>query len=119
MGKIVAFAFFIIAFIVFAIIKAVFFGVKEAYKAVFDPNSGEKEIQKIIEFCFFAVNDSMSEFYDGKQETLSEAITELTPMVQSTILRNGYQASYEHANSIVKQAIITGGYATKEEVDRA
>ena len=119
MGKAIVLVFFVLAFIVFAIIKAVFFGVKEAYKAVFDPNSGEKEIIKVLGLCSFAIDDIMEKHYDGNLNNLSGLIFQLTPMVQSTILEHGYQTTREMAEHIVKSSIILSGYATEDEIERA
>ncbi len=118
MGKAIVLVFFIIAFVVFAIIKAVFFGVKEAYNAVFDPNSGEEKIKRVVALCVAGVLDVMEKHYDGNTKTLPGIIITLTPMVQSLILEHGYQVPREVAESIVRNSIIQGGYATDEEVKR-
>lgn len=118
MGKAIVLVFFVIAFVAFAIIKAVFFGVKEAYNAVFDPNSGDEKIRQVVALCVAGVLEVMEKNYDGNTESLPGVIITLTPMVQSLILEHGYQASREMSESIVRNSIIQGGYATEEEVGR-
>ena len=119
MGKVIFLIFFVAAFIVFAVIKAVFFGVKEAYKAVFDPNSDDEKILQVIAKCNIGVNKAMSKHYNGDPETLSGVIVKLAPIVQSRILKNGYEVSCDVAESIVKKSIVLNGHATEEEVERA
>ena len=117
MGKLIAVIFFIGAFVVFAIIKAVFSGVKGAYNAVFDPQSKNKEILNIVSYCSVLVNETMQKCYYGNPKSLPDLIHILTPNVQSTILKHGYIVSEEIAKSIVKQSIVFGGYATEKELE--
>ena len=119
MGKVIFLIFFVGAFVVFVVIKAVFFGVKEAYKAVFDPNSDDEKIQQVIATCALDVNKAMLKRYSGDPETLSRIIIKFAPIVQSRILKNGYQVSCDVAESIVKKSIVLSGHATEEEVERA
>jgi len=55
MGKAIVLVFFVGAFIVFAIIKAAFFGAKEAYNAVFNPNANDEKVKQVIAQCYEGV----------------------------------------------------------------
>lgn len=110
---------FIICFVIFAILKMIFAGGKAAYEAVFDPNAKDERIKSLISECMLRVSHAMHEKYKGQPGELSMAILQLTPVVQSMILEKGYQINAEIARSIVCEAIVTGGHATREEVSRA
>jgi len=116
MGKAIVLVVFVVAFITFAIIKLVFFGVKEAYKAAFNPHSDDERIKQVVALCYAGVHDVMAKHYDGNPQLLPGIMITLTPMVQSLILEHGYQVPREVAESIVRNSIINGGYATEEEI---
>lgn len=119
MGRAIIFVIFIIGFVIFAIAKLIFTGTKAAYDAVFDPSAKDEKIKKLIADCMLRVSHSMHEKYTGQTGELSMAILQLTPAVQSMIMDSGYQVSSSVARKIVCDAIVIGGHATKEEVDRA
>lgn len=119
MGKGIVFVVFVIGFIIFAVIKFVIIGTKAAYEAVFDPNAKDERAKALIAECMMAVNHVMREKYTGQPGELSMAILQLTPAVQSMILNKGYQANSVIARTIVCDAIVVCGHATREEVDRA
>lgn len=119
MGRAFVFVIFIIGFVVFAILKMVFAGTKAAYETVFDPNAKDERVKALISHCMLHVSHIMHEKYTNQPGELSMAILQLTPAVQSMILERGYQANAAIARAIVCNAIVTGGHATQEEVDRA
>lgn len=119
MGRAVIFIVFLIGFVLFALLKMIFSGTKAAYEAVFDPNAKDERIKALIEDCMLRVSHSMYQNYTGKSGELTLAILQLTPVVQSLILDRGYKANSDEARSIVCQAIVMGGHATQEEVNRA
>lgn len=119
MGKAFVFVVFLICFVIFAIIKFVVVGTKAAYEAVFDPNAKDERARAVIAQCMAAVQHVMQNNYSGQPGELSMAILQLTPAVQSLILDRGYQVTSVIARAIVCDAIVTGGHATREEVDRA
>lgn len=119
MGRAFVFVIFLIGFVIFAIIKFVIVGTKAAYEAVFDPNAKDERAKAVIAQCMAAVHHVMHNNYTGKPGELSMAILQLTPAVQSLILDRGYQVNSAIARAIVCDAIVTGGHATREEVDRA
>jgi len=109
--------FFIAAFIVFALIKAAVLGTKEAYKAVFNPNSNDDNVRLIISLCHSEVFKLMRQSYTGNISDLPSITIQLTPVVQSILLENGYQVPREIALTIVRNAIVEGGFATIHELD--
>jgi len=116
MGRAIIGVVFVIAFVIFALIRFVIVGTKAAYEAVFDPNAkGERE-QAIIGECMMAVNHAMRDISKSK---LSLAILKLTSIVQAMILKKGYRVDSVIARSIVCDAIVIYGHATREEVNRA
>ena len=119
MGRGIVLIIFIIGFVVFAIAKMAIVGTKAAYEAVFDPNAKDERIKSLVSDCMLRVSHIMHEKYTGQPGELSMAILQLTPAVQSMILEKGYQASADIARTIVCSAIIAGGHATREEVERA
>ena len=119
MGRAFIFVIFVIGFVVFAIAKLIFTGTKAAYDAVFDPSAKDERIKTLIAECMLRVSHSMHEKYTGQAGELSMAILQLTPAVQSMIMDKGYQVSSANARKIVCDAIVIGGHATREEVDRA
>lgn len=118
MGRAIIFVVFLIGFVVFALLKMVLVGTKAAYEAVFDPNAKNERIRSLIDSCMLRVSHVMHETYTGKPGELSMAILQLTPAVQSMILEHGYQVNAEIAQAIVRNAIVAGGHATQEDVDR-
>lgn len=119
MGRAIVLVIFVIGFVVFALIKMVFVGTKAAYEAVFDPTAKDDRIKALISDCMLRVSHTMHEKYTGKPGELSMAILQLTPAVQSMILEKGYQTNAAIARVIVCDAIVIGGHATREEVERA
>ena len=119
MGRAIIFVVFVIGFIIFALIKFVLVGTKAAYEAVFDPTAKDDRVKTLVADCMLRVSHSMHELYTGKPGELSMAIMQLTPAVQSMILEKGYQVNAAIARSIVCEAIVVGGHATREEVARA
>lgn len=119
MGRAIIFVIFLIGFVIFALIKMVFVGTKAAYEAVFDPTAKDERVKALISDCMLRVSHVMHEKYTGQPGELSIAILQLTPAVQSMILEKGYQTNASIARAIVCDAIVIGGHATREEVDRA
>jgi exonuclease VII large subunit len=119
MGRFIGFVFFAIAFVLFFIFKSALFGVKKAYKAVFDPNSEDERIKEIVGSCAAHVVHVMQETYDRNLDNLPETIQALTMLVQKSILERGYQINKGTAEMIVKDSIVLGGFATREEVQIA
>ncbi|MXS85918.1 hypothetical protein ABO04_08360 [Nitrosomonas sp. HPC101] len=119
MGRAGIFVIFLIGFVVFTLIKMIFVGTKAAYEAVFDPTAKDERVKALIADCMLRVSHIMHEKYTGQPGELSMAILQLTPAVQSMILEKGYQTNAAIARAIVCDAIVIGGHATREEVDRA
>lgn len=119
MGRAIIFVIFLIGFVVFALIKMVFVGTKAAYEAVFDPTAKDERVKTLVADCMLRVSHIMHERYTGHPGELSMAILQLTPAVQSMILERGYQINAAIARAIVCDAIVIGGHATREEIDRA
>lgn len=119
MGRAIVFVVFFVGFIIFAVIKVAVVGTKAAYEAVFDPNAKDERVRRLVANCMLRVSHVMHEKYTGQPGELSVAILQLTPAVQSMILEQGYQVTADIAKSIVRGAIVAGGHATQEEVDRA
>lgn len=97
----------------------VLLGTKAAYEAVFDPTAKDERIKALVADCMLRVSHTMHEKYTGQPGELSMAILQLTPVVQSFILERGYQTTAAIARVVVCEAIVAGGHATREEVDRA
>lgn len=119
MARLLIFIVFIIGFFVFALIKITFVGTKAAYEAVFDPTAKDERISALVADCMLRVSHIMHEKYTGQPGELSMAIMQLTPAVQSMILEKGYQVSPAIARTIVCDAIVNGGHATRSEVEHA
>lgn len=119
MGRAFIFVIFLIGFVIFAVIKMAVVGTKAAYEAVFDPNAKDERVRALVANCMLRVSHVMHEKYTGQPGELSMAILQLTPAVQSMILEQGYRVNADIAQAIVRNAIVEGGHATQEEVDRA
>lgn len=119
MGRAAIWVIFMIGFVIFLMIKFVIVGTKAAYEAVFDPNAKDERVKELISLCMLRVSHAMHEKYTKQPGELQMAILQLTPVVQSMILERGYRADASIARAIVCSAIVAGGHATQEEVERA
>jgi len=119
MGRLLVFVIFLIGFLFFAFIKIAIVGTKAAYEAVFDPTAQDERVKSLITECMLRVSHIMHEKYTHQPGELSMAIQQLTPAVQSMILEKGYRADASIARTIVCDAIVMGGHATREEVESA
>lgn len=118
MGRAAVIIIFIIGFIVFAIAKAIFTGTKAAYNVIFDPNSKEEKIQAIVNDAMIRVDLAMHQKYKKQYGELQLLIAQLTLEVQSFVLEKGYNLPSNVAKQIVCEAIVIGGHATYEEINR-
>jgi hypothetical protein len=119
MGKGIVFVVFLIGFVIFMLIKLVATGTKAAYEAVFDPGAKDEHIRSLIAECMLRVSHVMHEKYTGKEAELGLAIAQLTPAVQSMVMDKGYRITSTIARQIVCDAIVAGGHASREAVNRA
>lgn len=119
MGRAAVFVVFAIGFVVFLLIKLVATGTKAAYEAVFDPGAKDERIRSLISECMLRVSHVMHEKYTGNEAELGLAIAHLTPAVQSMVMDKGYRLDSKIAKQIVCDAIVAGGHASREAVNRA
>jgi len=119
MGRAVIFIVFAIGFVIFMLIKLIATGTKAAYEAVFDPSAKDSRARAVISECMLRVSHVMHEKYKKNEIELSLAILQLTPAVQSMVMDKGYRIDSGMARQIVCDAIVAGGHATREAVDRA
>lgn len=108
MGRAVAMVFFFLAFVVFAFIKLAGRGVKAAYKAVFDPNSSDENIKRLMAQIYAIVNDKVAREYKPEQGSLEKIITDVIPTVKMLCLSNGYNLTAEQGLTVILAAIQYG-----------
>lgn len=118
MGRAIGLVVFVILFIIFAIVKASIQGGKAAYNAVFNPNAKDEAVMKLLSMIFVTVQEYMRRNYSGNTADLSSAVMKCTHDAQKLIEANGYNAPISITETIVKEAIATGGFATTADLAR-
>ena len=117
MGRLFILVIFIIFFIIFSIAKLFIVGTKTAYKTVFTPEDEEFEREKrVFNNCVNKIIEIMQKNYEGKLEEISYFVPKFVPIIQKFFLDNGYKITAELAKDIACEAIVQGGFATREQV---
>lgn len=117
MGRFFILIIFVIFFIIFSIAKLAKDGTKAAYKAVFTPEDEEREKeQRVVKNCIKKIIEFMQKNYNGNTEEIPYFLSKFVPIVQKYFSDNGYNIAPEIAKDIACEAIVQGGFATREQV---
>jgi heme/copper-type cytochrome/quinol oxidase subunit 2 len=116
MGRAIGLVAFVLLFIVFFVIKAALQGGKAAYNAVFNPNAKDEAVMRVIGMIVVTVQEYMRQNYSGSKSELPYMLTKCTNEAQKLIEANGFSAPISITESIVKKAIIDGGFASAHEL---
>lgn len=108
MGRAIAMAFFFLAFVVFAFIKMAGRGVKAAYKAVFDPNSTDENVKRLMAQIYAIVNDKVAREYRPEPGCLENIIVEVAPTVKMLCESNGFTLTPQEGLAVILTAIQYG-----------
>lgn len=115
MGRFFILIIFVIFFIIFSIAKLAKDGTKAAYKAVFTPEDEERE-KRVVKNCIKKIIEFMQKNYNGNPEEISYFLSKFVSIVQKYFSDNGYNITPEIAKDIACEAIVQGGFATREQV---
>lgn len=76
------------------------------------------KLPNLLSICRALVKQAMIDNYSGDLSKLPQMIISLSFLVQATMLERSYQIDYEAAENLVKEVIVSEGYATEHEIER-
>lgn len=93
-------------------------GFRAAIGGEFNPNGQDKKTKEMLDICSRFVAKEMKETYQSQTDKLSVAMPELIDGVSTFAAAMGYKVKPDTIETMVREALVSGGHATQQEVDR-